>query len=228
MPAFEGMSALERISWAVDTFGDGLVMSTSFGLHSSVMLHLVCSVRPEIPVIFIDTGYLFKETYRYARDLTERMRLNLYKVHPRMSAAEQEALYGRLWQEGREGIERYNLVRKVEPMNRALGELDARAWLTGLRRSQSSSRKDLGVMKQQKKMWKMHPIIDWSDGEVEDYMRTFDLPEHPLQKRGYASVGDTHSTRRWISGMKVEDTRFEGIKRECGLHEVSSEIDFQI
>ena len=228
MPVLEDWSALERICWALDIFGDELTLSTSFGIHSSVMLHLVCSARPEIPVIFVDTGYLFKETYRYARDLTERMRLNLYKVHPLMSAAEHEALYGKLWLEGREGIERYNQVRKVEPMNRALGELGARAWLTGLRRSQSSSRKDLRVLKRQKKTWKIHPIVDWGDQEVKDYMRTFELPVHPLQESGYFSVGDTHSTRRLAQGMKVEETRFGGLKRECGLHEVSSQADFQI
>ena len=131
-------SATERVRWAHKTFGDQLVLTTSFGVQSAVMLHLVTEQMPEIPVIFVDTGYLFPSTYTFAAGLTERLKLNLKTYTPLQTAAQQEALHGKLWEQGIDGIERYNLINKVEPMNRAVQRLGAIAWLSGLRRSQSS------------------------------------------------------------------------------------------
>ena len=222
------MDAAERISSAYTRYGNKLVMSTSFGIQSAVLLHLATRVFPEIPVIFVDTGYLFSETYRFARDLTRRLKLNMKKYQPAMSTAEHEALHGRLWEAGDHGIGRYNFVRKVEPMNRALKDLGAEVWMAGLRRAQSSTRKHLKVLALQNKIMKFYPIIDWTDEQVDDYILKNDLPNHPLREQGYVSVGDTHSTSRLLLGMKEEETRFNGIKRECGLHENSSRIDFQI
>ena len=95
----ESVTPGERVSWAADLFGDDLIMTTSFGAQSAAMLHLVTSILPDIPVVFIDTGYLFPETYHFAADLTERLNLNLKKYRARISAAEQEALHGRLWEQ---------------------------------------------------------------------------------------------------------------------------------
>ena len=115
----ETASAEDRVKWAVEQFGDGLVMTTSFGIQAAVMLHLVTRVAPKIPVIFIDTGYLFPETYRFAKDLTDKLGLNIKKYVPAMTAAEQEALYGKQWEQGIDGLKRYNFINKVEPMDRA-------------------------------------------------------------------------------------------------------------
>src|SRR5471030_50250 len=89
-PDLEKASAEERVRWAVDTFGDRLIMTTSFGIKSAVLLHLVTRIVPEIPVIFIDTGYLFPETYRFAEELRQRLKLNLKTYNPEMSAARME------------------------------------------------------------------------------------------------------------------------------------------
>ncbi len=224
----ESASAEERVSWALDQFGTGLVLSSSFGIQSAVMLHLVTQIEPDIPVIFIDTGYLFPETYRFVEELRQRLNLNLRKFHPTKSAAEQEALYGKLWEQGLEGLEKYNFLNKVEPMNRAISETGAVAWLAGLRRNQSSTRENLRVIQKQNKIFKIHPILDWTDRDVYQYLKKYDLPYHPLWEQGYVSVGDWHSTSKLMDGMNPEDTRFNGIKRECGLHELSGRIDFQI
>lgn len=221
-------SAVERVRWVVETFGDRAIMTTSFGIQSAVMLHLVTSIKPDIPVIFIDTGYLFKETYLFAESLTKRLKLNLKRFTPAMTAAHQEALYGKLWEHGKKGLEKYGLINKVEPMNRALVELKAQAWLTGLRHAQSKTRKKLAVIKLQNKTYKAHPIVDWSDRQTHQYLQDNDLPYHPLRDEGYVSVGDWHSTSKLLDGMTAEETRFKGIKRECGLHELSNETDFQI
>ena len=97
-------SAEERVAWAVETYGERLVMSTSFGIQSAVMLHLVAQVAPRIPVVFIDTGYLFPETYRFADELTRRLDLNLKVYQPAMTAARQEALGGKQWENGVKGL----------------------------------------------------------------------------------------------------------------------------
>ena len=224
----EKASAEDRVKWAVEQYGEGLVMTTSFGIQAAVMLHLVTRVAPKIPVIFIDTGYLFPETYTFARDLTESLGLNLKKYVPAMTAAEQEALYGKQWEQGIDGLKRYNFINKVEPMDRAVRELGATAWLAGLRRTQGSTREALKVVQQQNKITKVHPIIDWDNRTVHRYLTEHGLNYHPLWDQGYVSVGDWHSTTKLLDGMKEEDTRFGGLKRECGLHENSGKGDFQI
>lgn len=224
----ETASATERIRWAYQTYGDQLVLSTSFGVQSAVMLHLVTTQIPDIPVIFVDTGYLFPATYKFAAELSERLRLNLKTYMPQQTAAQQEALYGKLWEKDLEGLERYNRINKVEPMNRAVKELGASAWLSGLRRTQSSSRGERGVVEAQNKVTKIYPIIDWNDRDIYTYLTENNLPYHPLWDQGYVSVGDWHSTKKLGEGMSEEETRFGGLKRECGLHEVTGGSDFQI
>ncbi len=224
----EKASAGERVRWAVEAFGDRLVMTTSFGIQSAVMLHLVTQIAPTIPVIFIDTGYLFPETYRFADELTRRLKLNLKTYVPATTAAQQEALHGKLWEQGLDGLKRYNFTNKVEPMDRAVRELAATAWLAGLRRSQSNTREALPVVQRQNKITKIHPIIDWDNRTVHRYLTQYDLPYHPLWEQGYVSVGDWHSTTKLEPGMNEQDTRFGGLKRECGLHEPSGRGDFDI
>ena len=147
----ESVSAVDRVNYAFKAFRGQLVLSTSFGIQSAVMLHLVSRQIPNIPVVFIDTGYLFPETYRFAQLLTERLELNLKTYRPLQTAAQQEALYGKLWESGLEGLEQYNKINKIEPMNRAIRELGARAWLSGLRQDQSTSRSELKASEKQQK-----------------------------------------------------------------------------
>lgn len=224
----ESASAEDRIRWAADMFGDELVMTTSFGTHSAVMLGLVTSVLPDIPVVFVDTGYLFPETYRFAAELTERLNLNLKRYRATSTAAEQEALYGKLWEDGEDSLKKYNLMNKVEPMNRAMKDLGAKAWLAGLRRSQGATRFGRKVVEAQNKMAKVYPILDWDNRTMHQYLTKNDLPYHPLWDEGYVSLGDWHSTSKLEAGMTEADTRFGGSNRECGLHELSGQSDFQI
>lgn len=224
----ESATPQERVKWAAEMFGDELIMTTSFGTHSAVMLHLVTSVVPDIPVVFIDTGYLFPETYRFAADLTEKLNLNVKKYRAHSSAAEQEAIHGRLWENGPDGLKQYNLTNKVEPMARAVKELGAKAWLAGLRRSQGDSRSSRPVVENQNRMTKVYPILDWDNRSMHAYMTENGLDYHPLWDLGYVSLGDWHSTKKLETGMTESDTRFGGLNRECGLHEASGNVDFQI
>lgn len=211
-------SAEQRIAWALETLAGNHVLSSSFGAQSAVSLHLATRQRPDLPVILVDTGYLFPETYGFVDALSERLTLNLKVVRPALSPSWLEARYGRLWENGIAGLERYNRLVKVEPMQRALDELDARTWFSGLRRGQSQSRAEAQVLELRWGRWKVHPIVDWSDRDVGQYLARHDLPYHPLWHQGYVSIGDVPTTRQWQPGMREEDTRFFGIKRECGIH----------
>lgn len=214
----DAKSAGDRIEWAIETLPGQHVMSSSFGAQSAALLHLATGHKADMPVVLVDTGYLFPETYRFADALTERLSLNLQVVRSKIGIAWMEARFGRLWEQGLEGIERYNSLRKVEPMRRALAELGARTWIAGLRRAQSDSRRGIRVLELREGRWKLHPLADWSDRNVWDYAQSNHLPYHPLWEKGYVSIGDVHTTRALEGGMRAEDTRFFGLKRECGLH----------
>jgi phosphoadenosine phosphosulfate reductase len=213
-----GLTAEERVDWALRQLPGVHVLSSSFGAQSAVSLHLLTKRVPDIPVIVVDTGYLFAETYRFIDALTERLSLNLRIVRPALSPAWLEARHGELWNQGRDGLDQYNRLAKVEPMQQALADLGAGTWFAGLRRQQSLSRATTPALDHRHGRWKVHPIVDWTDRDVGRYLQRHDLPYHPLWDKGYVSIGDTHTTRRWEPGMREEDTRFFGIKRECGLH----------
>lgn len=211
-------SAGERVDWALRHLPGTHVLSSSFGAQAAASLHLLTRRQPDIPVVLVDTGYLFPETYRFIDMLRERLRLNLKVFRPGLSSAWLEARHGRLWEQGGAGIDRYNRLAKVEPMQRALAELEAGTWFAGLRRVQSRSRADTPFVEHRNGRWKVHPIADWSDRDVGLYLKQHDLPYHPLWEAGYISIGDVHTTRRWEPGLREEDTRFFGLRRECGLH----------
>lgn len=222
----ETQSAEARVAWALEEFKPHLVLSSSFGAQAAVCLHLATAQWPDIPVILIDTGYLFPETYEFIDQLTERLSLNLRVYRAAFSPAWQETRHGKLWEQGVDGIKKYNHINKVEPMKRALTELGAKAWIAGLRRKQSASRGNLGVLAQQGERIKVHPIIDWTDKDVYNYLTKHKLPYHPLWEKGYVSIGDVHTTRQLTDGMTEEQTRFFGLVRECGLHQPTT--DFSI
>ena len=210
----------EIVEWAAGRFGDGLAVSTSFGIQSALMLHLATRVVPRVPVIWVDTGYLPPETYRFAEELTERLDLNLHVVQSPVSPARMEALHGRLWEsEDVEDLNRYDRLRKVEPMKRALDELGATAWLAGVRAEQTDHRREMQVVSRQWGRAKIAPLLRLGSRDVHRYLVEHDLPYHPLFELGYATVGDAHSSRPVMAGDEDErDTRFGGRKQECGLH----------
>ena len=118
----ESLRAEQRVAWTLEHFPGRVVLTSSFGAQSAVCLHLVTQQQPDISVVLVDTGYLFPETYQFIDELSERLALNLHIYRAQHSAAWQEARYGKLWEQGLEGIERYNWLNKVEPMQRALRE----------------------------------------------------------------------------------------------------------
>lgn len=215
----ESMPVIKRVEWALDNLPSNHMLSSSFGAQSAVMLHLINEVAPGTPVVLTDTGYLFPETYQFIDQMTSRFDLNLHVYSAKLSAAWQEARHGKLWEQGVEGIEIYNKLNKVEPMKRAIDDLNVKTWFAGLRRDQSDSRGNLKVLQKQSKQFKFHPILDQSNKQLHEYLKANQLPYHPLWEKGFVSIGDWHTTMALQDGMSEQDTRFFGLKRECGLHE---------
>ncbi|WDI78692.1 phosphoadenylyl-sulfate reductase [Candidatus Purcelliella pentastirinorum] len=213
------LSSFDRILWALDNLEENFILSSSFGIQSMVLLHMITSKISNIPIVFIDTGYLFPETYIFVDKLVKKMNLNLKIFRSIISPAWQEARYGKLWKNGIDGIDLYNKINKVKPMKFALKKLLVKTWFSGLRRSQSKSRKNLSILSIQRKIFKFLPILDWDNKKIFDYIKKYDLEYHPLWKDGYVSLGDIHTTSKINSNISEEETRFFGIKRECGLHE---------
>jgi len=214
----EKKTALERIEFAAENLPSDYSIASSFGAQSAVSLHMITQVMPKIPVILIDTGYLFPETYQFVDQLAEALDLDVHVYQSTMSPAWQEARYGKLWEKDTRALNEYNQRNKVEPMDRALNELEVGTWFAGLRREQSKSRHELPIVQTFKDRVKVHPIIDWSNRDIHQYLQKHHLPYNPLWEKGYVSIGDKHSTKPLTLGLSEEDTRFGGSQRECGLH----------
>ena len=198
------------------------MLSSSFGAQSAVMLHLVTRQAPDIPVVVVDTGYLFPETYRFIDETDGAAGPESQGLfRSAVSSAWQEARHGRRWEQGVEGLREYNRDNKVEPMERALDELDVGTWFAGLRRSQSNGRTADAVHR-----YLGRALESTSDrglvgpGRLRIPAIANELPYHPLWDKGYVSIGDVHTTKSLLDVSSVEETRFFGLQRECGLHEM--------
>jgi phosphoadenosine phosphosulfate reductase len=212
------VDANARVRWALNNLPGPFALSSSFGAQAAVSLHLVARADPDIPVILIDTGYLFPETYQFIETLRTQLSLDIRRFASPQSVADFEAQYGKLWEQGREGLDKYLELRKVEPMRRALKELRINTWFAGLRRSQAASRAALNPLEVRDGRFKVHPIFDWSDRDVYLYLKANGLSYHPLWDKGYVSIGDWHSTKALHEVESAEELRFAGLKRECGIH----------
>lgn len=208
------------IQYARHTFKDGLVMTSSFGADSVVLLHMVTEMISDVPVIFIDTRYHFPETYQYVVRLVNFLGLNL-KVYSGHSPETLERLYGKLWEQGEEGMKNYNNLQKVVPLYNALGKLNATAMISGIRAEQTENRTNTEVIEFDGKgnIFRIHPILNWTKNDIDEYLRKHGLPRHPLVAKGYESIGDWHST---LPG-KGRSGRLLGQKQECGIH-----LDYEI
>jgi len=212
------LTAIERVQWSIENLPGQIILSSSFGAQSAVSLHMITRLYPDIPVLLIDTGYLFEETYRFIDQLESRLKLNLIVYRSDLSPGWIESRYGKLWEQGVSGIKRYNDIVKVQPMREAMDKLGVGTWFAGLRQSQSESRKNIKPIAVYDDRYKVMPIFDWDNRKVHNYLQQHDLPYHPLWEKGYVSIGDRHSSQPLSADMEEQDTRFFGLVRECGLH----------
>jgi len=219
----DSLGAYERVLWAMDVFGEGLAITTSFGIQSAVLLHLVSRAMAErtvrVPVVWVDTGYLPPETYRYAEQLSGLLGLVPHVAQAALSPARMEALHGRLWETGRvDDLELYHRLRKVEPLDRALTELGVTCWASGVRGHQTDHRRSMALLDGVRQRWSLRPLLTWTNRDVYYYMQQHNLPQHPLFEQGYSTVGDWHSSGPDDGALAGRETRFGGLKQECGIH----------
>ena len=208
----EAMSAEEILGLVTNAFPGKVSLACSFQKEESVLLDMLFAIEPKARVFAIDTHYLFPETYELWRAVERRYKTTI-EVFEGPSRDELAATHGDdLWERK---PDLYLAVAKVEPLIRALGGLDA--WISGVRRDQSATRANAPKLgwDAAHELWKANPLADWSDDDCWAYIKDRELPYNALHDRGYASIGDTHST---IPGAGREG-RWAGTDRtECGLH----------
>ena len=213
---FEAMSAEDILRWAYSEYGDGLCLTCSWQKQSSVLVHMVSELGLDVPVVELDTGLFFAETYETRERLVERYGLEL--VRPEViTVAEQHKQEGpNLWERD---PDRCCHVRKVEPLERVLKEFDA--WISGIRREQSLTRKDAQRVEWSERydVWKVQPLVDWDAKRVDAYIHVNEIPYNPLHDAGYPSIGCIPCTR---PVSRDEDERAgrwaDSDKIECGIH----------
>jgi phosphoadenosine phosphosulfate reductase len=203
---FESAPASAVIRWAVDTFGDSIVLAASF--EDVVLIDLVTKVVPEVEVVFLDTEAHFPETLSFVDDVRDRYQLNLTVTKPGPGAAAHPC-----------GTEQCCQFRKVEPLRRAL--VGKRAWLTALKRSDGPTRADAPIIGWDPSfgLVKVNPLATWTDRDITSYLADHGLPVHPLVPFGYRSIGCAPTTRPVSEGEAPRAGRWAGLdKSECGLH----------
>ena len=193
-------------------------VTSSFQAECVALVHLLVMQRPDIPVLFLDTGYHFAETYVYRDQISEKLKLNLVNLQAAQSVAQQESQFGLLYETD---PGRCCGFRKVEPLFAAVGGYDV--WFTGLRRDQSPTRANLKhsdefQLPSGKKLLKVSPLADWSTKDVWDYLKLHDLPVLPLYDRGYTSIGCEPCTSLPFDPANPRSGRWSGQKLECGIH----------
>jgi phosphoadenosine phosphosulfate reductase len=201
----EALSAEEVLRSCVDRFGGKVALACSFQKEETVLLDLLFGIDPKARVFAIDTRYLFPETYELWREVERRYGTTIERFE---GAPVEEGLW-----ETKPDL--YLAIAKVEPLNRALLDLDC--WITGIRRDQSPTRANAPKLgwDAAHEVWKANPLADWSDDDCWSFIRERGLPYNPLHDRGYASIGDTHST---IPGEGREGRWAGSDRTECGLH----------
>jgi phosphoadenosine phosphosulfate reductase len=200
---------------AVEVFGDRLALVSSFGAESAVLLHMISKIKPDMPVLFLDTGMLFGQTLDYRKNLAAQLGLtgvrDLRPAYQDLAVADPNS---RLWQTDTDACCN---VRKVLPLDRALQGYDG--WITGRKRFHGGARLSLPVVEQAGHQVKFNPLANWSKEELDAYMAEHQLPAHPLVAQGFPSIGCWPCTKPVEEGQDVRAGRWAGQeKTECGIH----------
>jgi phosphoadenosine phosphosulfate reductase len=211
-------SAEEIIGWAAETYGDKLVLACSFGGSTGmVLLDMLIKVAPSTPVYYLDTDFLFPETYALVEQVRKRYGIEPRAVRPAVSVGLQAEREGdRLWERD---ADRCCAIRKVAPQREFLR--DYSAWMTGIRRDQASTRAATPHISWDRQfgLAKIAPLANWTEKQVWQYIVSNDVPYNRLHDNGYPSIGCTNCTRPVAAGEDLRAGRWQGAaKIECGLH----------
>ncbi len=214
----EGADPRETITWAAETYGEGLALSASFGGGEGMaLLDMISKITNKVTVLTIDTGFIFKETAEFREEVMRRYKLPVEVLRPALSVEEQVARYGEQMRTCTPDL--CCQVRKIEPLRRALERYDA--WMTGIRRVQTLQRAETRVVAWEERYGaaKIAPLAHWTDEQVWDYVREHDVPVNPLLHKGYKSIGCEPQTRPVHDDEDPRSGRWSGLeKTECGIH----------
>ena len=215
------MTPKEIILWGYKNFDTNFAITTSFGIQSSVILHLVnqCSLQKKIKIFWIDTGYLPSETYKYAERLINDLSLEIEVLQSELSPARMESLYGKLWETNKSSdLDKYHEIRKIKPLENALNKNNIYCWASGVRSEQTDNRNKMKFVDIIRERLSLRPLLNWKNKDIFYYMKENKLPSHPLFLKGYSTVGDWHSSSPESINNEGRSTRFGGMKQECGIH----------
>ena len=224
---FETSDPAKIVAWAAAQYGEDLVMSSSFGAESALLLHMVTRVMPRIRIIMIDTGYLFPETWLHMEDLRRRLDLNVWVYRTKNDPIAWLHHAGEENPNWRKDVDACCAANKIEPMERAMAELLPRGWLRGIRRNQSPSRRGTPFVSWAGRYncFAISPLLNWTGREIFAYMKKHDLPFHPLYEKGYLSIGcnPLSCTRAVQAGDDARSGRWaDAGKVECGINLTNS------
>jgi phosphoadenosine phosphosulfate reductase len=211
----DGAHPLDVLRWGAREFGDTMCVSSS--MTDAVLAHLASRARPGVPVLFLDTGYHFPETIGTRDAVAATLPVTVQTVEPLWTVAEQDAdLLPRLHDRD---PDRCCWLRKVEPLGRALAPYTA--WVSGVRRDESPTRADTPVVKwdERRAVVKIHPLVTWTQADVDAYVDEHNILVNPLVEEGYPSIGCAPCTARVEPGADPRSGRWAGrSKTECGIH----------
>lgn len=221
MQSYEDLTASQTLAWALATFRDFFAIATSFQKEGMVVIDLAARISSAVRVFTLDTGRLPEETCRIMETVRTRYGITIEVVAPDREEVERMvAAHGpNLFYESIELRQMCCEIRKVRPLARKLRGFQA--WATGLRREQSATRAGLPRVEQADGRIKINPLVDWTDADVDQYIRLHDVPVHPLYARGYASIGCAPCTRAVLSGDDPRSGRWwweQNDRKECGIH----------
>ena len=222
---FETAHPSKIVQWAVAQFDGDVILSSSFGADSIVSVHLATQVKPAIRIVFVDTGFLFPETHQFMEQMRRRFNLNVWTYRSRNDPVRYLQSAGITDPDDREGPKKDACcaANKIEPMARAMAELAPKAWLRGIRRNQSETRRNAKFISFDRAYnnYAISPLLNWGSREIHAYVKQHDLPYHPLYEQGYASIGcnPLSCTRPIQLGEDPRAGRWAGSgKLECGVN----------
>lgn len=222
---FERAHPRDVVGWALEESGlDRIAIASAFQAEGSCVMHMASRIRPDVPILFLETGFHFAETLAFKDELTGRLGLDVIELRGDHDVASQTAAFGpRLYERH---PDRCCEINKVRPMLEALRGLDA--WITAFRRDSSPTRSaspivDRYELEPGRWMVKVNPVATWSRREVWAYLREHDLPHNPLYDLGYASIGCAPCTRLQFPGEPERAGRWAGLSKwECGIQETNA------
>lgn len=216
---FEKVGHTEVLKWGFETFGHKMVLGTGFGPSGVFLIHQLQKLKIDIPIFYLDTQLLFDTTYELRDVIEQKYGIHITKVSTDLLVKEQAKEYGeKLW---KKNPNRCCYIRKVLPLQNYLS--DKKAWITGVRRSQSESRKNTPIIEwdPENEVIKINPLVKWSGDEIWDHIHRLGLPYNPMHDEGYPSIGCIPCTNPVYVSKESDDRkgRWDGReKTECGIH----------